>query len=66
MTKIDRMLVAFLGLGVWALVATTIFKTTPVVAEEQRSRYEIESIVEDCSIYGEVSDGEIDGGGISC
>ena len=43
----------------------------PVQAEDQLSRYEVENIIEDCSVRGDVwlySDdwGEIDGGRISC
>ena len=43
----------------------------PVQAEEQRSVYEIEDIIEDCRPYGDVymyseKYGEIDGGRIRC
>jgi len=50
MLKVDRILLGLLALGVWALVATTLLKTESVIAQDQRSRGEIESIIEGCGI----------------
>ena len=41
-------------MGVWALVATNLLSFKVASAEDQRSRYEIEQIIEDCTVSGTV------------
>jgi hypothetical protein len=66
MTRIDRVLVAALVVGVWALVAVTL-TSSPVQAEGQgMSRRAVERIVERCTVDGPVDDGWMYGGSISC
>ena len=55
--KVDRILLGCLALGVWVLVATTLLKPESVIAEDQRSRDEIESINEDCALRGHTDGG---------
>ena len=75
MNKLDRLLVFFAGLGVWALVVTNIFSPHYINAHEDghgHGTYEIyfldsqiESVIEDCHVYGEAYDGEVNAH-ISC
>jgi len=71
MKKIDRILVASLALGVWALVALTLLNSKPVGAQSGLSRSEVEGIIEDCTVSGQVyiygmPYGEIESGSIQC
>lgn len=60
MTRTDRILICLLVVGIWALVLATDFDAKPALAayihasEIDGLEDQIEEIVEDCSVTGEV------------
>jgi len=71
MKKIDRILVASLVLGVWALVALTLLNSKPVGAQSGLSRRAVKRIIEGYTVTGEVyihgmPYGSIESGSIDC
>jgi len=59
MKRIDRILVASLTLGVWALVAFALFGSKPVSAQFDLTSA-VQSIIQNCTVYGNTS-GSISG-----
>lgn len=56
MTRLDRGLLAFLGVGVWVLVAVTLGSSTlHGEAQEGVTRSQVIRIVEDCTVSGTVT-----------
>jgi len=71
MTRLDRVLLAFLGIGVWVLIAVTLGSTKVQGDTQELTEYDVRRIVENCTVTGEVylyseDYGEIDGASISC
>ncbi len=69
MTRLDRIILAVIAAGLWALFLQNT--GGPTQAEDQRSKRSIEVIIEDCRVTGQVylySDqyGEIERGKIRC
>jgi hypothetical protein len=61
MSRTERILLALLVIGVWALVAVACWNAEPVQATSSLSAYDVdgleefvEDIVEDCVVSGEV------------
>ena len=71
MTRLDRGLLAFLGIGVWVLIAVTFGSTTVDGEAQGLTEREVKRIVERCTVTGEVylyskNYGEIESASINC
>ena len=58
MNAFDRVLLAVLGIGVWTLIAVTLTSSSVQAGTQELSRYDVEDIVEDCTVSGDVN-GEV-------
>ena len=65
MRTIDRLIIGMLAAGIWVLIAIQITSHTPAYAlnidasDIDGLRGYIESTVEDCYVYGDADDGDI-------
>ncbi len=75
MRRMDRFILGAIAIGIWMAVAMYVFIPFTANAIDTSDiddfRRAVRRIVENCSVYGEVSiydlqSGEIDGGYISC